>query len=403
MRYANVFWFDNINSMGGVETYLYEMARKYGYLDITVLYRTANLVQLRRLKKLVRCVKYEGQCVVCDKIFFNYNKEIINMVEAKEYIEVIHANYLTQDISLNINPKINRYIGVSEIVCEAFEKRTGIKCELLYSPITMDKPKRVLRLISATRLSKEKGLERMKILAEELDKHDIPYSWTIFTDKSKYWNNPNICYMKPKLDIRNYIADSDYVVQLSSSEGYGYTVLESLMVGTPVIVTPCPSFKEMGVINGVNGYVLNFDMTDIPVKDIYENILKFEYKEKISDWSKVLINKKSTYKEELKMKYEVEALETYERYNVTDVELGRVPKAGERFTVTKERLDVLLGENSKGRVYVKVVEEEVTEEVVQAVANAIVEEAEETNKTVDTVVEEIVEESKPKKRTTRKK
>jgi hypothetical protein len=52
----------------------------------------------------------------------------------------------------------------------------------------------------------------------------------------------------------------------------------------------------------------------------------------------------------------VEALDTYEKYNVTDAGLGRVPKSGEQFEVTKERLNVLLGNNDSGRVYVKVVE-----------------------------------------------
>ena len=38
----------------------------------------------------------------------------------------------------------------------------------------------------------------------------------------------------------------------------------------------------------------------------------------------------------------VEALDTYEKKNIIDNGLGRVPKAGEQFEVSKERLDVLL-------------------------------------------------------------
>ena len=52
----------------------------------------------------------------------------------------------------------------------------------------------------------------------------------------------------------------------------------------------------------------------------------------------------------------VEALDTYERYHVTDNELGRIPKEGEQFEVTKERLGVLMGKNVSGRKYVKIVE-----------------------------------------------
>lgn len=56
------------------------------------------------------------------------------------------------------------------------------------------------------------------------------------------------------------------------------------------------------------------------------------------------------------MKVKVEALDTYERFNVTDKELGRIPKAGEQFEVTNERLNVLMGNNDGGRIYVKIIE-----------------------------------------------
>ena len=56
------------------------------------------------------------------------------------------------------------------------------------------------------------------------------------------------------------------------------------------------------------------------------------------------------------MKVKVEALNTYEQFNITDAELGRVPKTGEQFEVTKERLNILMGNNANGRTYVKIVE-----------------------------------------------
>ena len=65
------------------------------------------------------------------------------------------------------------------------------------------------------------------------------------------------------------------------------------------------------------------------------------------------------------MKVKVEALDTYVKYNTTDSELGRIPKEGEQFIITKERLNVLLGNNELGRVFVKVVEP--VEEIKKAV------------------------------------
>lgn len=58
------------------------------------------------------------------------------------------------------------------------------------------------------------------------------------------------------------------------------------------------------------------------------------------------------------MKYKVKALDTYSRLNVKDKELNYVPKEGEEFYVSKERLDVLLGSNSYNTAFVKLVPED---------------------------------------------
>ena len=56
------------------------------------------------------------------------------------------------------------------------------------------------------------------------------------------------------------------------------------------------------------------------------------------------------------MKVLVEALDTYKKNNIEDKELKRVPSAGEQFEVSKERLEVLLGNNAHNLVFVKIVE-----------------------------------------------
>lgn len=61
------------------------------------------------------------------------------------------------------------------------------------------------------------------------------------------------------------------------------------------------------------------------------------------------------------MKYLVEALDTYEKYNITDNELNEIPKKGKQWKVTKDRLKVLLGDNKHGRAYVKEIKPAKTE------------------------------------------
>lgn len=222
MMYKNVFYFWHINAIGGIETFFYEMAKKYGgNHDITILYKSGDPKQIERLSKHVKVKKYNGEIIRCEKCFFNFNLEIIDKVYAKEYVQIIHGDYKAMGIKPNTHPKITKYISISELVAETFKEMTGFDSKVIYNPITIEEEqKNALFLISATRLTKEKGKNRMIKLSEELNKAGIPYFWLVFTNDTDEIDNPNIVYVKPKLDIRKYIAKADYLVQLSDNEGY---------------------------------------------------------------------------------------------------------------------------------------------------------------------------------------
>ena len=352
--YTNIFYFDRINKIGGVETFFYEIAKKYCDNDITVLYSYGDMNQIKRLKKLVRVVRYTGQMIQCKKAFFNYNLKPIEKIKAERYYEIIHANFEEMHMTPNTHPKIDEYIGVSQDVCDAFSRLTGLPCTLCYNPITIEKPKRVLYLISATRLTKEKGKDRILKFANALDAAGIPYIWTIFTNDTKVIQHPRIIFMEPQLDIRDYIAKADYTVQLSDTEAYCYTMVESLLLKVPVIVTPWPVLKELN-INENCGFILPFDMNDIPVKEIYEKTFNINYVPPKDIWDNLIEQYPSTYKDEVEAKYLVEALDTYQRKRFIDIELGFMPSPGSQWIVDKGRLDMLLGENDTQEQYAKLI------------------------------------------------
>lgn len=54
----------------------------------------------------------------------------------------------------------------------------------------------------------------------------------------------------------------------------------------------------------------------------------------------------------------VEALDTYVKNSIKDNELGRIPKTGERFKVSQERSDILMGNNQYKEVFVRIVDNE---------------------------------------------
>lgn len=346
MKYANIFYVPHFNIIGGIETYCYELAKKYGKYDITFVYSADNSdrKQLNRIREYCRIIKQPLNAtkkIKCKRLFVMYRSKI-DLFEADEVIQIIHADYEAQGLAPNKDERIKEHYGVSKAVADSYKRISDLNVGVCYNPLTIEKPKKILRLISATRLTKEKGKDRMIQLANELDKTKIPYQWLVFTNDSLPISNENVIYMKPRLDIRDYIADADYLVQLSDTEAFSYSVLESLCLGTPVIVTKIPSFIEMGVENGINGYILDFNMKDIPIDQIYNNIPKFTFKAPDDIYEELLIKEPSTYNGEEMV--QCRALKTY-----TDVELGERIQKGQMLPckIILSRAEELIG-NSKG-------------------------------------------------------
>ena len=65
---ANVLLCNSIGKIGGIETFFYELAKKYHKLDIAIVYISADTNQLRRLSKYVRCIRLTKK-IKCKKCF----------------------------------------------------------------------------------------------------------------------------------------------------------------------------------------------------------------------------------------------------------------------------------------------------------------------------------------------
>ena len=361
IEHENILYIRDLSPLGGVETFIWEMVKKYQNYDIAVVYKTADSRQLERLKKYCMCYEHINQKIKCKTAIINWDTSIIDFIEeGADIYQVIHGDYTNPVYTWKplTHPRIKEYIGVTKYVAEGFKRMMGCKnVTYIYNPLTINEDKNMLILVSATRLSKIKGKSRMELLANALDNAGIKYIWYVFTNDTNAINSPNVVYMKPRLDVGIWISKADYVVQLSDTEACSYTINESLYRNIPVIVTPLPYLEEIGVKDGLNAWILNFDCSNM--KHIVDNIYnkpKFKFKQLEDRYDELLSHTPSHYKEDKIMKVKVEALNTYEQFNITDAELGRIPKAGEQFEVTKERLNILMGNNSKGRTYVKIVE-----------------------------------------------
>jgi glycosyltransferase involved in cell wall biosynthesis len=284
-----IFYITSFNEIGGVEQWMHYIAKKYGKKkDFIVLYRDGDKAQIERLAKLCRVRIYNDEKVKCENVVFCYHFEIIDNVEAKNYYHFIHGNIeavkkIYPHMEMLPPPQINKQYSVSEITRQGYLNTYGIDTEVFYNIVVMDEPRKItdeenpfkdkkgLKLITASRLIDAiKGFDYMEIIATELRKANIPFTWVCFSDKPTKEIDDNFIFLKPNLDITPYIKEADYLVQTSRDESYGYSIVESLMLNVPVIVMDIPVLKELGVKD--QGYILNFDMSNLDVNKIYNEI-----------------------------------------------------------------------------------------------------------------------------------
>ena len=330
-----IFYFNMINKIGGVESCLYYLSQLY---DIEVYYKEGDPKQLERLSIQVPVHKYRGGRIQCDKVFWNYNPDIIDMVDANEHIGLVHCDYKKVEFSPCIHPKITKWIGVSQLVCDSFKEITGLDCELIYNPIVIDKKVEKPLIIGCfCRLTKEKGKDNIIKLADRLTGHGRPYLILVFTDdkdRKHEITNPNIIYATPQLNVAPYLKAVDIVFISSKTEAYCYTAVESVMLGVPLLMMDLPIWEELGFKDGVHGWIIkNIETFDLD--KLWNEIPKFNYEPPKSEWGKYL-PKKTKYNPNKIVK--VKATKEY-----FDVKLDRNTIYGEEFDVDLQRAIYLEG------------------------------------------------------------
>ena len=319
-----ILYHTNPLQFGGIDTFDYNFCKKMSdKYNILFLYKDGNLETINRLKKLnISVERYKASkkyiCDICilASAWGGYPETVI--AKTGRYIQMIHADYIKAKETGFVYEKWHKtteYVAVGQHVTSVFKRLyPKEKVTTIYN-ILDDKQEthHILKLISATRVSKEKDYDRMLKFAQALKEHNIKFRWIIFTDLKLYQQKPfdmeEIVYMKPSHDIFDYIVEADYGVQLSDTEGYCYFVNECLQYGTPVISTNYPSSYE-SIEDGINGYLLNMDLSNLDIEKIVNNIPnKFNYIEKgnTTDWTK-LFNKRVYIP---KIKYKVIALKDY--------------------------------------------------------------------------------------------
>ena len=332
-----VLFVNQIHEIGGIETFIYNFVRYMKeYYDIAVMIRTMTDEQHYRFAKQVQVIRDINQTISCDTlIVIRILDDIPTNVFARRTIRMCHACKTTP--YWHIKPDCDYVVNVSEASKKSFGEEA--KDALVIHNMFYTEHKKALLLVSATRIpAPDKGSneKRMLKLAEMLNEANIPFIWMNFSEGALK-NAPKGFYnMGAYQDIQPYLARADYLVQLSDSEAYSYSVLEALTNNVPVICTPFSSAEESGVIDGVTGHIIPFDMKfdvtkllDIPkFEDHHEN------ESIIAQWRELLGSKKPLHNYKPNENVIITATQDY-----YDTELMREVQRGETYTVTRIRAE----------------------------------------------------------------
>ena len=362
IKHANIIYMPNISPLGGIETYVYEMVKKYRDLDIAVVSKNCDKAQARRIKKYCPLYIYEDQKIECKVAIINYDTTIIKNInkEAKIY-ETIHGDYSNPIYGGKKPPtdaRITGYIAITDYLKDKVKELLEVDNVIMsYNPLTLEEDKPYITLVSATRLHKNKGVSRMKELIKALDRQKVDYIWYCITNDIDVIKHPNVIMIQNRLDVDKWVRQADYVVLLSDSEACSYTLNEALYRNIPIIATPLPYLKEIGVKDGKNAYIIDYDCSNVDeVAEKITNIPKFTFKQLEDNYKNIFAKSKSKYKEVLDMKYKVEAIISF--YDMEEKEdkykeLPEFNKDGSKtrstqhiWIVDKERCDYLLEHNA---------------------------------------------------------
>jgi glycosyltransferase involved in cell wall biosynthesis len=119
-----------------------------------------------------------------------------------------------------------------------------------------------IKFITIGRLSKEKGHIR---IIEALSQVNFPYKYTIigngiekdniFDTIEKKGLTDKVEYIKFTKEVDKYLAESDLFLQGSYVEGFPNVLIESCVVGTPILAFNAPGGLDEIIDIGINGYI----------------------------------------------------------------------------------------------------------------------------------------------------
>ncbi|PWI29247.1 glycosyltransferase [Flavobacteriaceae bacterium LYZ1037] len=192
------------------------------------------------------------------------------------------------------------YKLVDKIICQSKDMQQDVvanygvplhKTVLINNPITnsfqlkreIHDTTKAIRFITITRLSKHKGHKR---IIDALSTLNFPFHYTIIGKGSEkefifnYLKEKNLSdqveYVEYTNEVDTYLSRSDLYLQGSYVEGFPNILIESCVVGTPVLAFNAPGGLDEIIEQGINGYIANSNEEFINYLNIINSSRDFE-------------------------------------------------------------------------------------------------------------------------------
>lgn len=287
---------------GGIETATEELVKHFGRkVNMELVVNVTKPTNLLHLSQYVNIKKDDGGELAFGKddvlILVNYDTaSILNRI-TKWPKKIYQQNHAVWDKLPNLDfsryiehkSKIDAVLSVSEDARRGFKARYGLDSVIV--PNIISRPDEALIFGFFSRSSAEKGFDTIMPAIQKFRTTGKPFYFLIATSPTNA-SDRSLNAIKFEKEVilvpsgkaaRGMIHMVDYLWQLSTTESMGLSVYEAMLSGVPAICSKIPAFKEI-VEHGKNGYLVEHDLSDLPVDEIFDR--------KISQKKQSLIDEK---------------------------------------------------------------------------------------------------------------
>lgn len=297
--------------IGGIERWLINLSEYIGNRKVCLLIANnmSDDLTLLLYKKGYDIITYGSKIIDCNTLIICHinHYEILDSknVNYKQVYQMIHANYneitkisVYSGIRYIKDERIDKVIAVSESAKNGMKNVFNEDCVTIYNPLSYKKEHHLFKLITLTRATPEKGINRIIAFAKKLKEYGYEFVWFLCSSveeqcKEEIINQikeiKEIAIVSPNLFNGELISSCDYMVHLSDSESMCYSAYESLQEKVPVILTDYEEARNT-IEDGENGYIVPLD-ENLYTKELIDKIMlnipkNVTFKDKC-DYSKV--------------------------------------------------------------------------------------------------------------------